>query len=204
MDPATLVAFTIALALAAASPGPGVVAVVAKALGTGFRGALPMVLGLVLGDLTYLSFAAFGLAALAQTFGTVFLAVKWVGAGYLAWLAVRLWTAAPTGARLEAAGETGAMRTFLGGLALTLGNPKVMVFYLALLPSLVDLPALTTTGFAELAGVVVVVLLAVIGGYAAAAARARDLFRSPGTLRWLDRAAGTMMAGAAAAVVARS
>jgi threonine/homoserine/homoserine lactone efflux protein len=138
LEPATLIAFTAALALAAASPGPGIIAVVAKALGSGFRGAFPMVLGLVLGDLSYLTFAAFGLAALAQSFGTVFVVVKWLGAAYLAWLAVRLWTAEPAAARFGAAAATGAWRTFLGGLALTLGNPKVMIFYLALLPSLVD------------------------------------------------------------------
>ncbi len=68
-------------------------AVVARGLGGGFRSAFPMVLGLVLGDLVFLSCATFGLAALAQQFSTVFLAVKWAGAAYLLYLAVKLWMA---------------------------------------------------------------------------------------------------------------
>lgn len=203
MDPMTLVAFTAALALAVASPGPGIAAVVARALGSGFRGAFPMVLGLVAGDVIYLSFAAFGLAALAQSFGTVFLVVKYVGAAYLVYLAWKMWTSEPTAARIDARAAGASMRTFLSGLALTLGNPKVMVFYLALLPTLVDLGGLTLIGYAELVGVVVVVLIVIVGAYAAAAARARDLFRDPRALKILNRASGTMMAGAAAAVVAK-
>jgi threonine/homoserine/homoserine lactone efflux protein len=203
MEPSTLAAFALALTLAAASPGPGIAAVVARALGAGFRGALPMVLGLVAGDLVYLSFAAFGLAALAASFGGVFLAVKYAGAAYLIWLAVRLWRAAPSAQAVGAVATGRPWRTFLAGLSVTLGNPKVMVFYLALLPSLIDLERLTALGFAELIAVVIVVLLVVVGGYAAAAARARDLFRSPRAMKLMNRGAGTMMAGAAVAVVAK-
>lgn len=203
MDPTSLFAFAAALAVAAASPGPGVAAVVARALGAGFRGALPMVAGLVIGDLVYLTAAAFGLAALAQSFGLVFLAIKYVGAVYLAWLAYRLWTSEPKPAEVAAEGRGGVWRTFLTGLSVTLGNPKVMVFYLALLPTLIDLGGLTALGFVEMVAVMVVVLFVTVGGWAAAAARARAVFRSPRALRLLNRGAGTMMAGAAAAVVAR-
>lgn len=203
MDLPTLLAFTAALALAAASPGPGIAAVVARALGSGFAGALPMVLGLIVGDALYLTFAAFGLAAIAQSFGMVFLAIKYVGAAYLLYLAFKLWTSKPEASAVGEVASDGAVRTFLSGLSVTLGNPKVMVFYLALLPTLVDLERLTPIGYAELLAIVVVVLLVIVGGYAAAAARAREVFRNPRALALLNRGAGTMMAGAAAAVVAR-
>lgn len=203
MDLMTLAAFALAFSVAAASPGPGIAAVVARALGAGFRGTFPMVIGLVAGDLVYLSFAVFGLAAIAQSFGTVFLVIKYAGAAYLLYLAVKLWRAKPVPADVRAAEGQGAVRTFLAGLALTLGNPKVMVFYLALLPTLVPLERLTAIGFAELV-VTVSVLLTLIGSaYAAAASSARDLFRSERAVRALNRGAGTMMAGAAAAVVVR-
>ncbi|WP_246329348.1 LysE family translocator [Chthonobacter rhizosphaerae] len=203
MDPMTLIAFAVAFAIAAASPGPGMAAIVARGLGAGFRGAFPMVLGLVAGDLVYLSFAVFGLAAVAQSFGTVFLVIKYIGAAYLVYLAVKLWTANPTASDVAASKEQGPWRTFAAGLSLTLGNPKTMVFYLALLPTLVPLDRLTALGFAELAGIVMVLLTLIGSAYAAAASGARDLFRSPRALRRLNRSAGVMMAGAAAAVVAR-
>jgi threonine/homoserine/homoserine lactone efflux protein len=123
---------------------------------------------------------------------------------YLAYLAYRIWTA-PVEARALAA-ETARehpFRLFLAGLALTLGNPKVMVFYLALLPTILDLSRVTVWGFAELVGVTLSVLAVVFAAYALAAARARRLFTSPKALRALNRATGATMAGAAVAIAAR-
>lgn len=68
------IAYSGALAVAAAIPGPGVTALVARALGSGFRSSLFMAFGLVVGDLTYLTAVVLGLAFVAQTFGAVFLA----------------------------------------------------------------------------------------------------------------------------------
>lgn len=203
MPLSTLLTFAAAFAIAAASPGPGMTAVVARGLGGGFRGAFPMVIGLVLGDFVFLTAAAFGLAAIAQSFGTVFVAVKYAGAAYLLWLAYRMWTSEPDAGAVAARASEHWLRTVFAGLSLTLGNPKTIVFYLALLPTVVPLETLTLVGFAELAAVVGVLLTAIGCAYAAAAAGAREMLRSRKALRRLNRAAGTMMAGAAAAVVAR-
>jgi threonine/homoserine/homoserine lactone efflux protein len=162
-----------------------------------------MVVGLVLGDLVFLSAAAFGLAAIAKSFATVFVVIKWIGAAYLLWLAWKLWTTRPDPEGVRARAADHWAKTILAGLAVTLGNPKTIVFYLALLPTLVPLETLTLAGFVELAAVVVVLLMLVGCAYAAAAASARDLLKSAKALQRLNRAAGTMMAGAAAAVIAR-
>ena len=141
MDVAALVLFASTLLLAAASPGPGVAALVARVVGRGARGAGAFAAGLILGDLVWLAVAILGLAVVAQTFHEVFLVIKYAGAGYLAYLAYRMWTA-PIRPR-EVAGDTrrdGYVRLFFAGLAVTLGNPKVVAFYLALLPTLIDLP----------------------------------------------------------------
>ncbi|MGH2341974.1 LysE family translocator [Segnochrobactraceae bacterium EtOH-i3] len=206
MELSALLVFAAALGLAAATPGPGMTAIVARALGAGFLGTLPMILGLVLGDLLYLSAAAFGLAALASSFGTLFLIVRWAGAAYLVYLAVKMWRAPlPMGlsgdARPTRGGSVG--RTFFAGLFITLGNPKTMVFYLALLPTLIDLGSMTLVGFAEIATLVVAILIVVGSAYALAADRARTLLRSRRAIQTLNRSAGALMAGAAAAIVTR-
>ena len=205
MDLATLVAFTIADSGAAAVPGPGMTVIVARALAVGFWGTMPMILGLIMGDIVFLSCAALGLAALATTFATVFTVVKFAGAAYLLWLAWNLWTATPHADNVEAAGrpERPGLRVALAGLTLTLGNPKTIVFYMALLPTVVDLAALTAVGFVEMVVIVFVDLLLVGAVYAAMAARAREFFQDPKARRILDRTAGGMMAGAAVAVAAR-
>ncbi|MHB1103590.1 MAG: LysE family translocator [Devosia sp.] len=204
MDLVTLVAFTIAYAIAVLVPGPGVAAVVARALGGGFWGAVPMVIGILAGDLVYLVFAVFGLAAIAAWFGPVFVIVRWAGAAYLLYVAWKFWTAKPGTEQVSPKAEEHWSKTFLAGLALTLGNPKTIVFYLALLPTVVPLDRpMTALGFTELLLIVVVVLLVIGFGYAALAAAAREFFRSQKALRRLNRAAGLMMASAAAFVVAR-
>jgi threonine/homoserine/homoserine lactone efflux protein len=203
MDILTLVAFTVAFAIAVVVPGPGVAAIVARALGGGFRGAVPMVLGILAGDLVYLLFALFGLAAIAAWFGPVFTVIRWAGAAYLLYIAWKFWTAKPGKEQIAAKSE-GSWRTFLSGLALTLGNPKTIVFYLALLPTIIPLDRpLTIIGLLELVAIVIVVLLAICFAYAALASAARELFRSPTALRRLNRTAGAIMASAAVLVVAR-
>ena len=204
MDLAGLVVFGTALLVAAASPGPGIAALVARVLGRGPRGAVAFSAGLAVGDVVWLACAVVGLAALAEAFHGLFLAIKYAGVAYLVYLAYRIWTA-PVEARALAA-ETARehpFRLFLAGLALTLGNPKVMVFYLALLPTILDLSRVTVWGFAELVGVTLSVLALVFAAYALAAARARRLFTSPKALRALNRATGATMAGAAVAIAAR-
>jgi threonine/homoserine/homoserine lactone efflux protein len=203
MDLVTLAAFTIAYAIAVLVPGPGVAAVVARALGGGFTSAVPMVLGILVGDLIYLVFALFGLAAIATWFGPVFVVVRWGGALYLLYIAWQFWTAKPGSEQIRAKSES-TWKTFLSGFALTMGNPKTIVFYLALLPTVIPLDQpITILGFTELVAIVVVVLLIIGLAYAGLAAAARDIFKSSKAIRRLNRTAGVMMASAAAFVVAR-
>jgi threonine/homoserine/homoserine lactone efflux protein len=204
MELAGLLLFSSALFIAAASPGPGIAAIVARVLGRGPKGAIPFSIGIALGDVVWLTFAVLGLAALAQAFHGVFLAVKYAGAAYLLYIAYKLWTT-PVEARdvsAEAKAESPA-KLLLGGLALTLGNPKTIVFYLALLPTFLDLTKITMLGYAELVVATLTVLGVVFGIYIVLAVRARRLFTSPKALRILNKSTGAVMAGAAAAVAVR-
>ena len=194
-----------ALAIAAAIPGPGVTALVARALGSGFRSSLFMALGLMLGDLIYLTAVVLGLALIAQTFGTVFLIVKWLGVAYLAWLAWACWTSGITAKTVEAKHVSGGfLVSFLSGLTVTLGNPKTMIFYLALTPTLVDLRTITFSDYTILAVVTVAVLLIVLVPYLVLAAKARSLLKAPRALKALNRIAAAFMGGAALAIASRS
>ncbi|CAM5560590.1 Homoserine/homoserine lactone efflux protein [Mycolicibacterium aubagnense] len=205
MTLAGFLAYSAALAVAAAIPGPGVTALVARALGSGFRSSLAMSLGLVLGDLTYLTAVVLGLALVAQSFGMVFLVIKWLGVLYLAYLAWSFWTAGITPETIEARkGRDGFMPSVLAGLAVTLGNPKTMIFYLAITPTIVDLKSLTWADYGILAAITALVLLIVLVPYLALAAKARWFLRSPRALKALNRTAAGFMVGAATAIAVRS
>jgi threonine/homoserine/homoserine lactone efflux protein len=203
-----LAVFALVYGLAVASPGPGVAAIVARSLSRGTQGAPAFIAGFLIGDMVWFTVAATGLAALAQTAYTVFLAVKYAGVAYLLYLSYRMWRTAAKSIESTDDGKVEAAqkpaRLFLGSLALTLGNPKTMVFFLALLPTVVKLETLTVAGFFEIAAVISVVLPLVLGGYAYAAARARRLLKSPRAIRIVNRSSATAMASAAVVIAAKS
>ena len=204
MTLAGFIAYSGALAIAAAIPGPGVTALVARALGSGFRSSLFMALGLIIGDLTYLTAAVLGLAFVAQTFGTIFLIVKWAGVAYLGWLAWSFWRSGITAEKIEGKkGNGGAFSSLFAGLAVTLGNPKTMIFYMALTPTLVDLHSITLADYGILVVLTIIVLLIVLVPYLALAAKARWFLQTPKALKLLNRTAATFMAGAALAIAGR-
>ena len=184
-------------------PGPGVTALLARVLARGPDGAPAFIAGFVAGALTWLTIAVAGLAALASAFAVFFLVVRYLGAAYLLYLAWRLWHAPVDATAAKDQSPDRAWRLFLAGMAINLGNPKVIVFFLALLPTVVDLAGLTWVGFAELVSIVMVVASSVLGGYALAAVRVRRLFRSRRALRAMNRGSGAVMAAAAVATVVK-
>ncbi|MEL6435264.1 MAG: LysE family translocator, partial [Pseudomonadota bacterium] len=167
MELSNFVTYAVALGIAAVIPGPGVIALVANALGAGFRHTFPMLLGLTLGDVIYLAAAILGLAWLAQTFGAAFVVIKYCGAAYLAWMAWKMWRSGITGQTVEANAGRNVWATFGAGLFVTLGNPKTIVFYLALLPNLMDLTSVTPAGFATLVIITFAVLVVTMTPYIA-------------------------------------
>ena len=185
-----------------ATPGPGVAALIARVIGQGLGGVAPFIAGYFVGDMIWLTLAGTGLAVIAKTFAGVFVAIKFAGAAYLLYLAWRMATApAVIGAAPTEA--TRGWRAFLGSLSLTLGNPKVMVFFLSIMPLVVDVRTLAAPALFELALVCGVVISATLALYALAANRARTLLRSTRAMRFVNRAAGGLMAGVAVAVATR-
>ncbi len=205
MTPSSLLLFAAALFVAAGSPGPSVAALVARVLTRGFRDVFPFLLAMWIGEGIWLSFAVFGLAVVAQSFNLAFVVLKWAGVAYLAWLAWKMWFApVDASARDVIPQAESPSKLFLAGMAVTLGNPKIMMFYLALLPTIIDLDAVGVLGWLELTLTMALVLIAIDVGWALAAAQARRLIRSPGAMRVANRLGATAMGGAAAAIAARS
>lgn len=199
----TLLAYSGALFVAAAIPGPGMTAIVARALGSGFRPTFVMGLGLILGDLCYLTAVILGLALVAQTFTTPFLIIKYLGAVYLAYIAWKLWTTGLIAQDIKAKRSTNVGLSFLSGLLVTLGNPKTMLFYVALVPTLIPLEQIDLGDYAILVGTTFVILLAVLIPYILLATQARALLKRPNSLRILNRSAASILAGTAAYIAVR-
>lgn len=203
MDISSLLVFAVALALAAGSPGPSLAALVAQVLARGWRAVLPFLVAMWLGELVWLTMAIIGLAAVAEAFHTAFLAIKWLGVGYLAFLAWKMWTAPVDTAGERMPEPRSGLKMFFSGMSVTLGNPKIMLFYLALLPTLIDLGSVSFADWASISLTLVFVLAAIDLSYVVMAAGARNLMRSPRAIRIANRASATVMGGAAVAIAVR-
>jgi threonine/homoserine/homoserine lactone efflux protein len=203
MTLATVATYAFALFIVALIPGPGITALVARALGTTFIESLAMAVGIALGDLVFLTAVVLGLSVVAQTFGFVFVVIKYAGAAYLMWMAWKIWRSGIIRTDVQAARKASVFQALISGLMVTLGNPKAMLFYLALVPTIIDITTITFTDYAILMVLSVAVLLVVTIPYIALAAKARDLLRHPKALQRLNRLSATFLAGTAGYIAIR-
>ena len=198
-----ILVFAIAYGVVVISPGPGLASFVGQILGHGIKAAPALALGIFAGDMVWYTLAATGLAALAAAFANVFMVLKWVGAAYLVWLAIKMWRSEPKS--LDAEADRGPMShrsLFMSSLMVTLSNPKAIVFYLAVLPAIVDLGHLTVQDYLTGVALITVILFAILALYAVAAHAARGFFKSPRAMKMLNRVSGTAIGGAAVVIAA--
>ena len=185
-------------AIAFAVPGPGIVAIVARALGSGYRACIPAAIGTAVGDLIWMTLSAFGLAAVAQAMGQSFMAVKLAGAAYLIFMGYRYWMAPVTD--MPEIVASSAREGFVSQLSVTLGNPKAMGFFLAALPAVVDLKHLNAGGYLQLCAATAVLIPSIMLSYAALAARVRSFLTSRRARKGINRTAAVVMVGAGVGV----
>jgi threonine/homoserine/homoserine lactone efflux protein len=188
--------FALTYFIAVITPGPGLAAIIARALARGLHGMPFFMAGFIAGDLTLFIIASAGLAVLAETFSSILLVVRWGGAAFLIWLAFKLWTIPVTGTFDSNARTTSdsPLALFLSTYSLTVSNPKAILFFVALLPALLDLSALTVSDYIILGLTISVLISLGLLIYATAANRARILFTSIEARRMINRITGTVLA----------
>jgi len=197
----TWLAFTAASAVLLVIPGPTILLVVSYALGQGWRTALPMAVGVALGDFTAMTLSLLGLGALLAASTTVFTILKWVGAAYLVWLGVKLWRA---GGALQANSRTDAGSDWevLGPARLvTALNPKGLTFFVAFLPQFIEPQIAFLPQVAVFGATFLVLAFANAMAYALVASRARAAVGNPRTVGIVNKVGGSLLIGAGLATV---
>ncbi len=203
MTPESLLAFAVGMTLLSLSPGPGLAAILSRTWTSGLGAGFAVTAGLVVGDFLFLGIAAIGLTAIATTLGPLFQIVKYAGALYLIWLGVKLILAASKPLIVEASPPVHPGRDVGMGLLVTLGNPKPILFYSALLPTFLDVTAIGIGDFLLLGAVVVAVSFTVYGGYMVLADRSRRMLASTAVVRRLNQATGAVLVGSGIVVASR-
>jgi threonine/homoserine/homoserine lactone efflux protein len=200
----TLLAFALASVVLLLIPGPTVLFVVGRALAHGRRAALTGVAGNTTGAALVVAVVALGFGAVAAQSVAVFTVVKLVGAAYLVYLGVQ--TVRHRGDLAELVGQpvTGppGRRMYLQGVLVGVSNPKVLVFFSAVLPQAVDPAAGDATTQMLVLGLLFALIAAALDStWAFAAGTARHWFAtSPARLRRVGGAGGLMIVGMGVAV----
>jgi threonine/homoserine/homoserine lactone efflux protein len=128
-------AFVVAIVVFLAIPGPGNLALITSTSKGGVAGGLMATLGVIAGDQVLMWLAVAGVAAVLSTYPSAFAAIQWLGAAYLAWLGWKMLSAKPGDAPVL---NIRPRQFFQQALAITLLNPKAIVFYMAFFPLFVD------------------------------------------------------------------
>jgi threonine/homoserine/homoserine lactone efflux protein len=201
----TWLAFAAATTVLLIIPGPTVLLVVSYALGQGLRAALPMAVGVALGDFTAMTLSMLGVGALLAASATLFTVLKWIGAGYLIWLGIKLWRA---GGTLDASPRTDAASTLkmmAHAWIVTALNPKGITFFVAFLPQFLDPSGDFWMQMLVFEATFIVLAFANVLGYALIALRARTMMRNPRAIGIVNRVGGSLLIGAGvAAATARA
>lgn len=197
-----LLIFALVFITSAATPGPDTMTIFGRSLSGGRFSVIPFTVGVVLAKLTLLTFVVLGLAALAQSLGQFFIALKFAGVAYLVWAGIRTWrkSGAPEAHRLV---EKASWRDSATGYVLGISNPQAIVFYIALLPTVIDMQHLTITTYFMLCIILSCSMLIIASTYALLADRLRLLLHSPKAQLIANRVAGSIMIGAGFIVAMR-
>ena len=179
-----LTAFVVCIA-----PGTGVIYTLALGLGQGRRAAIAAALGCTFGIVPHLLAATLGLAAVLHTSAVLFNVVKFAGVAYLIYLA---WQALKSGGALaiqpDAKPQAMAQIAKRGAL-INILNPKLSIFFLALLPPFLSgNPATATAEMVMLGAIFMAMTFVIFVAYGVFAAFTRQkILQSAAIMAWLNR-----------------
>lgn len=176
------------------TPGPVWVALLARAMSGGFRAAWPLAMGVVVGDVIWPLVAILGVAWIVSVFDGFMLVLKWVAClTFLTMGCLLIRSAGSAIAKDSRLTRPGMWAGFLAGVAVILGNPKAVLFYMGVLPGFFDLTQLTGADIAVICGLSFVVPLVgnlILAGFVD---RARRVLTSPRALKRLNVVSGTLL-----------
>ncbi|WP_219702526.1 LysE family translocator [Marinomonas lutimaris] len=200
------ITFFLAIFIFGITPGPGVFAILARSISRGARASFSLSLGMVMSDIVYLVMACYGLAAIAAAWEEVFLVIRYAGAAYLIYLGWKMWVSPvstmSSGDNLQEANNE--IASFVQGFMISASNPKVILFYVAFLPTFMDLTVLSAMDIVFASLLTFVALLLGLTAISIGASQARRFMKSERSMKTLNKTAGGIMASAGAFLALKS
>jgi threonine/homoserine/homoserine lactone efflux protein len=200
---ASLLAYAGALGLLVVTPGPVVAALIARAATGGVRGAVPLAAGVAVGDMLWPLIAMLGIGAAVSVWADALYVMRLAGAVILVWMGLALVRHAEAAAARATAGGLARESGWAGfgaGLLVVAGNPKMILFYLGVLPGFFPMALLTVADMVVICFVSVLIPFLGNLGWAAVFARARVLLSDPVAMRRLHVGAGLALVAVGVAI----
>ena len=194
LTPFDLWLYTGAMLVLFFTPGPVWLALLARGMSGGFAAAWPLALGVAVGDILWPLLAVLGVTWVAATFDGLMVALKYLAVVMFAVMGFLLIRHADrTIAADSRLTRPGAWAGFMAGLAVILGNPKAIVFYMGMLPGFFELTAVTPL---DIAAIVTISFVVPLGGNLTMALfidRVRRLLAAPAALRRTNIVSGVLL-----------
>lgn len=189
-----LVLYAGALLILFVTPGPVWVALLARSLSGGFPAAWPLAVGVALGDIFWPLVAILGVTWLVSAFAEVMLVMKWIAVAVFIVMGVGLIRSGGHTLRADSRlTRPGRWAGFVAGVAVILGNPKAVLFYMGVLPGFFDLTRVTLADIVAICTLSFVIPLVgnlLLAGFIG---RMRGALKSPETLRRINLVAGWLL-----------
>lgn len=189
----SLIAFSAALFLLTITPGPGVLLTLSQSLMAGARSTLPIILGIICGDLLFVLMALFGLSLIAENDALLFSLVQYFGAMYLIWLGLRIFRLEPQSLETRSSFHSSLISRFMTGFMTIFADPKVILFYIGFLPSFIDMDSISHNDIVLVITLVSAIIFISMLGYALIAAKARNWMINHAMQRKLNRLGALIM-----------
>ena len=176
-------------------PGPGTLAILNATARNGIAAGLGAVVGTLLGDMVYMIAAIVGLAAVMNSHPVLFQGLQWFGAAYLGWMGLQLLRKPVATAGAEAETRKSASVYLRQAFAVSLTNPKVILFFVAFFPLFLRADASSLTLVVMMAHVTILSFLYQAALVLAGNAVARKLASLPFVRQLATRLAGAALLG---------
>jgi threonine/homoserine/homoserine lactone efflux protein len=190
--------FFLAIFIFSITPGPGVFALLARGMTLGAKHCISLAFGMTISDIIYLIFACLGLATIAHNYSLLFEFIRIAGALYLFYLGYKMFTAP-----IEIDSSTNSIKKkkdffygFVQGFLISASNPKVILFYIAFLPTFLDIKSLTNHDIIWVSFLAIIALMIGLMSVSILANKAKQVLKSNKALKRLNYTAGSIMIAA--------
>ncbi len=192
MESSTFIIIAFTTWLFAVTPGPGVMALISISTSKSFISCMLFSFGALLGDLVYLSLVLLSLSALSEQISSILGVVRVFGAGYLIYLGYSQWNYGSINFGREVVSGSSS-REVLTGLIVSVTNPKVMIFYLSILPAMVEFKKFSLFYSLQIVFAVVIGVISALTIWSLLGSSLRNLVVSPVVGEMVNKVAGVLM-----------